>query len=43
MDEFGSSVRHNDSPNVKCVPFFYLPTQTMYSILWPVDDIYFQG
>lgn len=35
MDEFGSSVRHSDTANVNCVPFFYVPTNTMFSILFP--------
>ena len=39
MDEFGSSIRHNDQPTVEMAPFFYLPTQTMYSIMWPVKNL----
>lgn len=41
MDEFGSSIRHNDEPTVNVVPFCYLPTKTMYSILWPVKTLTF--
>ena len=43
MDEFGSSIRHADLPNVKCCPFFYLPTETMFSIIWPIKDISYRG
>ena len=43
MDEFGSSIRHNDNPTVKCAPFYYIPTATMYSIIWPIVDLEFGG
>ena len=39
MDEFGSSIRHNDSPNVRCAPFLFLPSNLMFSIVWPTHDI----
>lgn len=39
MDEFGSSVRHNDSPNVRCVPFLFMPSNVMFSLIWPIEDI----
>ncbi len=39
MDEFGTSIRHSDKPTVKCAPFFYLPTNTMFSIIWPIEDL----
>lgn len=39
MDEFGSSIRHSDFPTLKCSPFYYIPTDTMYSIIWPLKDL----
>ncbi len=39
MDEFGSSIRHSDTPNVRCVPFLFLPSNLMFSIIWPVEDL----
>ncbi len=39
MDEFGSSIRHSDEPTVSCAPFYYLPSQTMYSIIWPLKNL----
>ncbi|RNA07704.1 tubulin--tyrosine ligase 12 [Brachionus plicatilis] len=39
MDEFGSSLRHSDDPSIKCSPFYYIPTATMYSIIWPLKDL----
>ena len=36
MDEFGSSIRHSDDPTVECMPFYYIPTATMYSLVWPL-------
>lgn len=39
MDEFGSSIRHNDAPTVEIKPFCYLPSQTMFSIMWPNKNL----
>lgn len=39
MDEFGSSISHSDDPNVRCVPFYYLPTRTMFSVMWPNKNL----
>ncbi|GBG72467.1 hypothetical protein CBR_g12041 [Chara braunii] len=44
MDEFGSSLRHSDVPNFKCVPFMYMPDGTLqsaisFSLLWPTQDL----
>lgn len=39
MDEFGSSICHSDEPNIRCAPFFYLPFNVMYSIIWPIGDL----
>lgn len=39
MDEFGSSIRHSNDPSVECMPFYYVPTATMYSIVWPRTNL----
>jgi tubulin--tyrosine ligase-like protein 12 len=39
MDEFGSSVRHNDKPTIQCSIFYYIPTKTVYSILYPLQEL----
>ncbi|CAH0550755.1 unnamed protein product [Brassicogethes aeneus] len=39
MDELGSAVYHNDNPNCRIVPFMYVNEHTMYSLLFPTDDI----
>jgi tubulin--tyrosine ligase-like protein 12 len=39
MDEFGSSIRHNDKATVEIKPFCYLPSKTMFSIMWPIKDL----
>ena len=39
MDEFGSSIRHNNNPSVEVKPFCYLPSKTMFSIMWPMRDL----
>lgn len=39
MDEFGSSIRHNSNPTVEVKPFCYLPSKTMFSIMWPIKDL----
>ncbi|KAG5671299.1 hypothetical protein PVAND_001504 [Polypedilum vanderplanki] len=38
-DELGSGVIHSDEPNMRIVPFIHIPTQTAYSILFPIKDI----
>ncbi|XP_055371780.1 tubulin--tyrosine ligase-like protein 12 [Condylostylus longicornis] len=38
MDEVGSAVNHNDNPNFRIVPFIFLPTQTTYSLMFPIVD-----
>lgn len=43
MDEFGSSIRHSEEPNMKCAPFYYIPTNSMYTLIWPLTDIGFNG
>lgn len=40
MDELGSSIRHSDTNvNVCCTSFFFAPSQTMFSILYPIVRI----
>lgn len=39
MDEFGSAIQHSDVPNVKIVPFIYLPEGVTYSLLYPLNKI----
>ena len=39
MDEFGSSIRHNRKATVELKPFWYLPSKTMFSIMWPISDL----
>lgn len=37
MDEFGSRIQHSDEPTVRVIPFCFIPTQTSYSVLFPVQ------
>ncbi|XP_055015976.1 tubulin--tyrosine ligase-like protein 12 [Boleophthalmus pectinirostris] len=39
MDEFGSQVQHSDSPSCGLAPFFCVPEQVTYSVLWPLEDL----
>lgn len=39
MDEFGSHIQHSDEPTCRLVPFFYLPEQATYSLLFPITDL----
>ena len=40
MDELGSSIRHSDTnANVCCTSFFFGPSQTMFSIFYPIVRI----
>ncbi|CAF2662085.1 unnamed protein product [Rotaria sp. Silwood2] len=40
MDELGSSIRHSDTnANVCCASFFFEPTQTMFTLLYPIVRI----
>lgn len=41
MDEFGSAIRHNDDPTVRCAPFYFMATGVMFSVIWPVEDLEF--
>lgn len=38
MDELGSAIEHSHNPNFRLVPFFYLPEQMTYSLLFPIAD-----
>ncbi|KAM9313185.1 tubulin--tyrosine ligase-like protein 12 [Gastrophryne carolinensis] len=39
MDEFGSRIQHSDEPTFGTAPFFYIPHQLAYTILWPLRDM----
>ncbi|CAF1536821.1 unnamed protein product, partial [Didymodactylos carnosus] len=40
MDEVGSMIRHSDTNvNLNCVSFYFQPSQTMYSVIWPIEII----
>ncbi|XP_018408938.1 PREDICTED: tubulin--tyrosine ligase-like protein 12 [Nanorana parkeri] len=39
MDEFGSRIQHSDEPTFVTAPFYYIPHQLAYTILWPLRDI----
>jgi hypothetical protein len=40
MDELGSAIRHSSSnANVYCTSFFFVPTQTMFTLLYPIVRI----
>ncbi|XP_017296191.1 tubulin--tyrosine ligase-like protein 12 isoform X2 [Kryptolebias marmoratus] len=39
MDEFGSQVQHSNQPSCCMVPFFYIPGQLAYTLLWPQQDL----
>lgn len=38
MDELGSGINHSDSPNFRMIPFYHIPEQITYSILFPIND-----
>ncbi|XP_055342847.1 tubulin--tyrosine ligase-like protein 12 [Paramacrobiotus metropolitanus] len=39
MDEIGSRLRHSDSPNCRIVPFYFIPQDITYSLLFPIKII----
>ncbi|XP_013409480.1 tubulin--tyrosine ligase-like protein 12 [Lingula anatina] len=39
MDEFGSRIQHSYEPSCRLVPFFYVPMQLTFSILFPVKNL----
>lgn len=39
MDEFGSRIQHADVPSFATAPFFYIPQQVAYTLLWPLRDL----
>ncbi|OWK03897.1 TTLL12 [Cervus elaphus hippelaphus] len=39
MDEFGSRIQHADVPSFTTAPFFYMPQQVAYTLLWPLRDL----
>lgn len=38
MDEFGSGINHSDKPTFRVCPFFFIPENTTFSILFPIVD-----
>lgn len=38
LDELGSGINHNDSPNFRVVPFVHAPEGMTYSLLFPIRD-----
>ncbi|XP_015110656.1 tubulin--tyrosine ligase-like protein 12 [Diachasma alloeum] len=39
MDEVGSAINHNDSPNFRVVPIIHLTEGITYSLLFPIRDV----
>ncbi|XP_002731606.2 tubulin--tyrosine ligase-like protein 12 [Saccoglossus kowalevskii] len=39
MDEFGSHIQHCDTPTCKMTPFYYIPSQLCFTLLWPIIDL----
>lgn len=39
MDEFGSRIQHSDTPSFATAPFFCVPQQVAYTLLWPLRDL----
>lgn len=42
MDELGCGIRHSDEPNFRAVPFFHIPEQTTYTLIFPIKDVEFE-
>ena len=43
LDEFGSSIQHSFQPSFAMVPFYYVPKQEAYSMIWPLKDVTYGG
>ena len=43
MDEFGSRFSHSDQPNMAFKLFFHVPTQLLYTLIYPIRSIEYQG
>ena len=43
VNEFGVTIHHSDTPTVAMVPFFYAPSQTVFSVFWPLRDLEKEG
>ncbi|XP_046584375.1 tubulin--tyrosine ligase-like protein 12 [Haliotis rubra] len=39
MDEFGSRIQHSNEPSFRTVPFYFLPRQMAFNIMWPLRDL----
>ena len=43
LDEFGSRFSHSDQPNMAFKMFFYVPTELSYTLIYPIEDITYEG
>ena len=43
MDEFGSAIRHSDTPSFAMAPFYYIPKQLSFSVIWCLKDLEYGG
>lgn len=39
MDEVGSRVNHSDEPTFRFQPFFFMHTDTTFTIIYPLEDV----
>ncbi|CAK4081372.1 unnamed protein product [Aphanomyces euteiches] len=39
MDEFGSAIEHSDEANFRMAPFYHIPSQCAFSLLWPTQPV----
>lgn len=39
MDEFGSRIQHSDDPSFRTIPFYFLPQQITYTLLFPLRKL----
>jgi len=39
MDEFGTAIRHSDTPSFAMAPFYYGPKQLSFSVIWCLRDL----
>ena len=43
MDEVGSRVNHDDEPNFAFKPFYFLQTDTTFTVVFPLQDLEYGG
>ncbi|XP_014671096.1 PREDICTED: tubulin--tyrosine ligase-like protein 12 isoform X2 [Priapulus caudatus] len=39
LDEFGSRIMHSSDPSFRAVPFFNIPSQMSFTVIWPMKDL----